>query len=393
MTDKNGRLIVVVAAAAVAAVAGGGAFAYQRAPQDGSTVAAPLQPAQTSRPTPTPAVKTVKPSPTPKAPTSSVAVYSGATTIDLNVSKLAAGRTPQLPYLVGREVRGGAGQPLKVPGSGSILEIAKLHTRVLAITFTGKESNLLELDYSGLERRTPGVTSLVATANQTAAAYAVGTPSWLGGMTKGGAVYAQDGSELKVPKLDVPDKWQVEVLAYRDAKVYYRASDSEDGPLRLYEWKPGAAKSTLVKTVTAPTAIANDGNTAASMSLLNDGGSCSTVNTIQDGKQLWRTCDNQLRGFTPDSRTVIGTPSNGEGFCSDAIAALDARSGKLLRQWKGCFQEAVAEDDQHLLIVAVASGGGGDANTKSAIIRCDVVTGVCERATEITVDQALELQR
>lgn len=393
MQDKRGRLIVLVAAAAVAAVAGGGAFAYRQGPRDGSAAAGPLQPAQSSTPTTTPTAKKPTPVPTttPRAPTSSA--YSGATTIELNVSKLAAGRTPQIPYLVGREVRGGPGQPVKVPGSGSILAITKLTTRVLAVVRTGDKSNLLELDDGGIQQQTAGVTSLVSTADQSGAAYAEGTPSWLGGMTKGGVVYAQDGSALTVPKLEVPDKWQVEVLAYRNGTVYFRASDSERGALRLYAWKPSTTKATLVKTVTAPTAVANDAGIAASMSLLTDGGSCSTITSIQDGKQLWRTCENQLRGFTPDGRTVIGTPSNGEGYCSDAIAALDARTGQLLRQWKGCFQAAVAEDDQHLLIVAVASGGGGDAGTKSAIIRCDIVTGQCDRATPITVDQALELQR
>jgi hypothetical protein len=381
--DKRGRLIALVAAAAVAAVATGGALAYRQGPEDGRTTAAPLQLASSPAPTPAPASKTPTPSSTP----------SGPTTVQLNVGKLPTGRTPQIPYLVGREVRGGPGQPIQIPGSGGILDFARLTTDVLAIVLTDQSSNLLQLDYSDVRQRIPGVTSLVASADNTAAAYAVGTPSWRGGMTKGGVVYAQESMDPEARRLNLPSSWQVEVLAYREGTVYFRAAESEKGALKLYEWKPGAAKASLVKTVGHPTAIAKDGTVAASMSLLTDGGSCSTVIAIATGRQLWRTCENQLSGFTPDGRTVVGTPSNGEGYCSDAIAALDATTGNLLREWKGCFQDAVPEDDQHLLIVAVVSGGGGDPGTKSAIIRCDVTTGGCERATPITVDQALSLQR
>lgn len=400
LKGKNGPLVAVVASVAVAAVVIGSAIAYWQGPEDKASGAAPLPgpsstppktplPTITPRPTQTPTQTPRPPSVPPKAstapPPSSATTSTGPTTVELTVAKLPSGRAPQVPYQVGREVRGGAGQPKTI--ADDALQIGRLNTDVMAVVSTSTGSELQRISYE--VRRTPGVSSLVFTADQSAAAYAAGTLSNRGDtLTKGGVVYAE-GSSIR--KLALPNSWEVAVLAYRGGKVYFRAGDTERGDRWLYEWSPGAAKATRLKTVNNPTTISDDGTVAASTNLLNDGGSCHTLNSVASGKQLWRTCEHQLRGFTPDSRTVIGTPSNGEGYCYASIAALDAVTGRTIREWKGCLHSAVAEDDQHLLIVAVVSGGGGDPGTKSTIIRCDIGTGQCERATPITTDLALTL--
>ncbi|MDX6280692.1 MAG: hypothetical protein QOH03_1763 [Kribbellaceae bacterium] len=396
---KNGPLIAVVASVAVAAVVIGSAIAYWQGPHDKSTGAAPLPgtsntpsltpsttpPSKvTSRPTPKP-TPTLTPKPPSTPPPSSTTTSSGPTTVDLTVSKLPGGRAPQIPYQVGGEVRGGAGQPRKIP-DGAML-VGRMNTDVMAVVRTDKGSELQRIAY-GSVRRTPGVSSLVITADQSAAAYAAGTLSHRGPISKGGAVYAEAGS---IRKLDLPNSWEVEVLAYRGGKVYFRAGTSEKGDRLLYEWTPGAVKAVAIPTVRFPTAISPDGTVAASRSLLTDAGTCSTVTAVATGKQLWRTCENWLTHFTPDGRTVIGSDAYGDGYCARETAALDAATGRLIREWKGCFLDFAAEDDQHVLIVAVAAGGGGDPGTKSAIIRCDIGTGQCERATPITTDIPLTL--
>ncbi|MEV6411632.1 hypothetical protein [Kribbella sp. NPDC051718] len=344
------------------------------------------QPTPTPKPTPTmPPVLPPKPSTAP--PPSSATTSTGPTTVEPNVSKLPGGRAPQIPYQVGGEVRGGAGQARKIP-EGAVL-VGRMNTDVLAVVRTDKGSDCRS-SATVPRARTPGVSSLAITADQSAAAYAVGTLHQRGPISKGGAVYSKTGS---IRKLDLPNSWEVEVLAYRGGKVYFRAGTTEKGDRLLYEWTPGAAKATVIPAVNFPTAVSLDGTVAASMQLLTDAGTCSTITGIASGKQLWRTCENQLRGFTPDSRTVIGSDAYADGFCIREIAALDAGTGRLIRKWKGCFQDFAAEDDQHVLIVAVAEGGGGDPGTKSAIIRCDISTGRCERATPITVDVPLGLGR
>ncbi|GAA0943099.1 hypothetical protein GCM10009554_36180 [Kribbella koreensis] len=399
---KNGPLVAVVASVAVAAVVIGSAVAYWQGPDDKLTEAGPL-PGTSSTPSTTPSTTpkpTVTPRPTPK-PTpalppkpsttprpSTTTTSTGPTTVELTVSKLPGGRAPQIPYQVGGEVRGGAGQARKIP-DGTFL-VGRMNTDVMAVVSTGEGKSELQRISYGAPRRTPGVSSLVISADQSAAAYAVGTLSNRGPITKGGAVYAETGS---IRKLDLPNSWEVEVLAYRGGKVYFRAGNNEKGDRLLYEWTPGTTKATAIPAVKLATAVSPDGTVAASMGLLNDAGTCSTITAIATGKQLWRTCENQLRSFTPDSRTVIGSDAYGDGYCGREVAALDATTGRLIRKWKGCFQDFAAEDDQHVLIVAVASGGGGDPGTKSAIIRCDISTGQCERATPITVDLPLSLGR
>jgi hypothetical protein len=381
----------------------GSAVAYWQGPNDKLTEAGPLSgtsstpsatPSTTPKPTitprPTPGLTPTRPPALPPkpstAPPASMTTPTGPTTVEPVVSKLPGGRAPQIPYQVGGEVRGGAGQVRKIP-DGTML-VGRMNTDVMAVVRTGEGSSELQRISYGAPRRTPGVSSLVISADQTAAAYAVGTLHQRGPISKGGAVYAEDNS---IRKLDLPNSWEVEVLAYRGGKVYFRAGTSEKGDRLLYEWTPGAAKATAIPAVNFPTAISPDGAVAASMSLLTDAGTCSTITAIATGKQLWRTCENQLRGFTPDGRTVIGSDAYADGYCIREIAALDAGNGRLLRRWKGCFQDFAAEDDQHVLIVAVADGGGGEPGTKSAIIRCDIGTGQCERATPITVDVPLTL--
>ncbi len=399
MGQKNGRLIALVAAVAVAAIATGGALAYRQGPQNAAeAIAAPLSgspspttrtPATTPNPTPSQA-PTTKPTPTPSAPATS----TGPTKITLNVSKLTRGRDPQVPYLVGREVRGGAGYRTKIPGTGGVVEIGRLDQAVLAVVLDGDAGNdgteLLKLDsYGTVSRRTQGVSSLVTTGDQSAAAYAIARISSMGAAVKGGTVYVETGAAVESLKL--PDAWNLEVLAYADGKVYYRAGDKETGSWKLYTWAPGDARATLITTVTSPTAVSDDGRIAASAALINEAGSCSAVVEVATGKQLFRTCENLVTGFTPNGGTAMGGPAYGDGYCDTATAALDTQSGELIREWQGCFHQVAAEDDQHLLMVAVASGGGGDPGTKSAIIRCTVATGTCELATPISTDVPLRI--
>jgi hypothetical protein len=309
----------------------------------------------------------------------------------VDINKLAQGREPAIPYLVGREVRGGAGSPLKIPGTGGILAIGRLDTDVLAAVNRGDSgTELLRVSSTGTVRRTPGVTSLVTKADQSAAAYAAARPSWLGAQEKGGILYAEEpGEDGFLKSLKLPDAWNLQVLAYVDDKVYYRADNDDTGAWKLYSWVPGAAKATLVKTVGSPSAVSRDGRVAAAVNLINDGGSCSSMVEVATGKQFSRTCDYMVTGFSPDTLTAVGGPAYGDGYCNTVQAALDSRTGKLVREWNGCFHRIAAEDDQHVLIVAVGDGQGETENVDQAIIRCSLATAGCELATRIVTDQSL----
>jgi hypothetical protein len=379
MPNNNGRLIAVVASVAVAAVAVGAALAYRQGPKAGEAqAAAPLTGSPSPSLTPTPTL-----SATPSTP-------AAVTETTVNVSKLAEGRAPQVPYLVGREVRSGAQSLGTIPGKGSVIRVGQLQGAVLAVALyepDGDGTELLKVESGKLIRRTPDVSSLVTTSDTRAAAYAAARLSSLGVTTKGATVYAENADSVESLKL--PNSWEVQVLAYTDGKVYYRASDAETGPWKLYSWVPGDAKGQLIKAVTSPTAVSTNGRTAAAQPVRNEDGTCSNVVQVPSGTQFFRTCDFQIRGFTPSGATAYGDEHNTEGFCSGVAAAVEASSGEVLHQWNGCFQEMGVEDDQHVLVVAYATPAGQTEKVKTAIIRCTITTGSCERATPIGTDTPL----
>lgn len=387
MKQKNGRLIVLVAAVAVAAVAVGGALAYSQGPQNDDGTAGPLPVAgASSTPSKTPsATPSLTPSTTPSAP-------SGPVKVKVNLAKLPQGRDPQLPYLFDREVRGGAGGPEKIPGKEPIHQVARLNGMVLAVVSKGLDgSELLKLGPSdGEVNRIPDVDSIVTSADGSAAAYSATKRGADGGLLKGGTIYIET-DHLETLKL--PNLWSVEVLALVDGKVYFAANDNDTNPWQFYSWTPGAAKPTEIK-VGSPTAVSDNGELVSSMGLINDGGSCSDVTQIATGKRLWKTCESSIDGFTPDGATAFGGPSYRDGYADGTVAALNGTTGRIIREWQGIFHQAVPEDDQHLLIVADTLDGGGESgNGNRLIIRCDITTGACERATPLTSTGGISIGR
>lgn len=382
MRQKNGRLIAIVAAVAVAAVATGGALAYRQGPRaDVQVDAAPLSgsPSPTTgtpKPTPTP---TPKPSATPSKTTPTAKpTRTGPVKSAVNLAKLSPGRLPQVPYLTGRTVRGGAGQDVKIPGSQDIHAIARLGQSVLAVI--GGNDNTTEMLTIGsdgaITRRTPNVTAIVTTEDGMAAAYNTSLVSDLGEQSPGTTIYAE---QERVQQVTIPDIWNTQLIGYAGGKVYFQATATEaSNTWTLYAWTPGAAKATAIKTVPKPTAVSPDGTIAASLTTQTDYNSCSSVVSVATGKRLWRTCDYQIDGFTRDGATAIAGPFYRDGYGDGIAAALDAKTGTLLHEWSGVFRQTVAEDDQHLLILA-----DNGEESPASIIRCTISTGACELATPL----------
>ncbi|MFF0266676.1 hypothetical protein [Kribbella sp. NPDC004536] len=380
---------------AVVAVAVGGAIAARQGPTTGTALeAAPLGGTTSSTPTATPK-SSPKPSakPTPKqtpaqTPTqtpSAQTTPSSSGPVALEAGKLAQGNGPQLTYRLDRTVLG-AGKEQKVPSSGSLMDVARLGSSVLATTAGGE---LLKVDSGGaVVRRTPHVMTLTGTPDQSAVAYATTPPVVVGEQTYGSTLYAEGSSQRS---LELPDVQSIYVLAYAKGTVYYKASvKGAERTLKLYTWTPGDAKAVLVKTVAGDAmAVSDDGRLA---SALSDNG-CSTVVEIATGRKRFKTCDYRVSGFTPDGSVAIATPAYGDSYCSNIITALDSRSGAVQRQWSGCFYRAVAEDEQHVLMVAVVAGGGQDPNTKSTVVRCSLDTATCERATAVVAAKQIDFAR
>jgi hypothetical protein len=393
MKRQNGLLVALVAAVTVAAVVLGGTIASRQGPHNENVAQAGPLPTPS---TPTPSAGTPTPKPltaTPSAPTStpskpppvpaSEPTSTGPTKITLAVAKLGTGRQPQIPYLTGRQVTGGAGGPVDVPGKDDILQIARVNSSVLALTTNGNGSQVLRLDANGAAS-VRNVNHLEAKDDQSGAAYAAFGDA---GPVEGGTIYADTGTSLTALKLTT--RWNFKVLAYVGDKVYFESSNvlGSGATWSTYVWSPGEPEAKLVKALSSMTTMAANGKTAATALLVNETGSCSAVTAVETGLRVWKTCDYYLNDFSPSGATVFGVPSGDDGYCSSAEAALDAKTGRLLREWKGCLQSITTEDDEHLLMVATASGEGDTA--KTAIIRCAVSTGDCELATPVGSNRLL----
>ncbi|WP_433165023.1 hypothetical protein [Kribbella sp. CA-247076] len=312
--------------------------------------------------------------------------------VDLELGTLPKGRGPQLSYRLDRAVLGG-GRDLKVPGSNTILDVAGLGDGVLATTLTADGSGeLLKLNSAGaVVRRTPRIYTLVSASDQAAAAYASDAPLVDGQMTYGATLYSERGGSVQ--SVELPDVRSIKVMAYANGQVYYSASvKGSEKVAKLYSWRPGSS-SRLVKTVPAPLAISPDGKLASSLPATGSDAGCSTVRGVTTGDRLFQSCEQTIGGFTPDGSVAIGTPANTDGNCAISVAALNVRSGAVIRQWRGCFYRVVAEDNDNLLMVALVSGGGQAPFSKSVLVRCAISTGACERATEITAAKEVDFAR
>ncbi|MEU4390364.1 hypothetical protein [Kribbella sp. NPDC023855] len=375
MERKNGRLVALVSSVAVAAVVIGGVLAYRQAPDEGGSAAAPL-PGQA---TPKAPVKTPigTPSATPSLipSPSTPPVTAKPVEIEVDLTSLAKGRGTDLVHLVGREVRGG-GPTVKIPGSQRIERFARLGDDVLAVVGTdGATTDLLVVGAGHATRRIPKVDTLVTDQRGTAAAYTTLQVNAEGIVTRGGDLHHLSATGV-TKTLDLPeDVFALKVVALLNDKVYYRVTDEQAGDVeRLYEWTPGATAPKLVKTVTAALLLSGDARYAVSWR--NGSVSvCNAVHVVATGKKLWETCKAGLTAFTPDTRVTVS-----RGHVGDTpivrVAAQDTRTGKLLRAWKGFFANAVAEDDQHVLISTEGATGG-------SLVRCAVATGDCEFAVPL----------
>lgn len=362
----NGFLAMGVAGVAVLAVVGGGAMAARRGPSVAGPAAAPI-----------PAAAAVS---TPSRSPSSSPKPGSEVTVKLDLAKLKPGRAPQLAYLSGRVIKGGLGGDITVPGKQTIIRAVKYQGDALVVLEVGVGGSELATatDYQGLlPERIPGVSSLVTSVNEDTVAFGTARTNADYTRRKGNFVYWR--AEGKDRKLSRPDDWESRVLAVAGDRVYFSSAvrDRDEPTWTLNAWDSSTGKVEQLSTFTSPSGVDYQGTNGVDQLAGAAQTFCAAIRQLDTGKQLWRTCEYSIDGFTPDGRTVYGTPDFHNGGSDAFTVAVDTATGTVKRQWIGPeFLNTRAEDDDHLLM-AVDSG----EQTPAAIIRCSVATGVCELAT------------
>ena len=377
---------MAVAAVAVLAVGAGAVLAARQGPADATNTAAPLPGATPTSTRPSTAIAKSSATPAPyslSAPTPKPAVQVPAVQVKVDLSKLPTGRRPQLSYLTGRVIRGGLGEDVSVPGKQNILRAARVSGDrayvVLEVGLGGAE--LVEVGFDASTTQIPDVQSLVSSMDEDSLAFATAPSNPDHTRAKGSAVYWESTQTVgSRRKLDRPDDWGSAVLAVVGETVFFKSDTHPDGlTSTLNSWNSATGKVTRIESVRSPVGVGDSGKLAVDFVAGAAQTFCSTVNELAEGKQLWRTCEYAIAGFTPDGKTAIGTPDFREGGSDPLVAALNSSSGTVLREWTGAqFLEVVAEDDDHLLMVADSGEG-----TPGGIIRCTIGTGDCEVATPL----------
>ena len=305
-------------------------------------------------------------------------MFTGPVKVPLQLETLKAGREPQVPYSVDRQIQGGAGGAVVVPGSESVLEFTRMGEEVFVVLSVNQTtSELLKLKITGDRERVPGVLTVRGTADQSAVAYST-QPRGKDGLNFPGASSTRrprrnDQAAHRPRCVGAPGAR----LPQRDRLLPGAASDGA-ASWKLYAWKPGEKASKLVSTPGSPTAISNDGKLVALRTAPGEIRACSTVNELATGRSLWRTCEYEVRASPPTARR-------------DRHQAVRRRLGQrlvrrarrperdLLREWTGAFfVSAVAEDDHHVLMLI------DDKETMPrGILRCTITTGACESAVPL----------
>lgn len=355
MRTGNGPLAIGVAAVAVLAVVGGGALAARRSPATSSAAGA-------------------KPLSASATPTS-----SASRPVKLDLAKLAPGRAPQLAYLSGRVLKGGLGEDVTIPGRQNIFKAVRYDGTALVILEVGLGgSELVQVDKTRgiLPERTPDVASLVTSVDADSVAYGTARTNADHTSRQGNTLYWRN--TYVDYKLARPKDWASTVLAVTAETVYFSASTDRDGlTSTLNAWNTRTGKVALLKSFRSVAGVDFQGVNGVDQLEGAAQTFCSAVRELAEGKQLWRTCEYSLNGFTPDGRTVFATPDFRSEGSDPSTTAIDSATGTVRRQWTGLqFRGTTAEDDDHLLMV-VDTG----ENTASAIIRCSIASGACELAT------------
>jgi hypothetical protein len=382
---RNVKMAGLVTGVALAAVVGGALVAAQQTPElasasgDASPIGGSGAPVSTpSTGTPKPTATPSAPEPTPSSPVTSkpTAPPAGPLKIKLDLTKLSRGKAPNVPYAEGRTVHSGDLVFTMPASDGSISGVVQAGTGVLVLHHPSDGKSKLT-GYSGDGARgesVADVNTVRSSADGITSAYDTQPESdtGIGPVT----LHWRDNDTGKTRSLPLKGSAGAQVLAVEGSNVYF-SSGSEGSEPALYRWTAGQPAPERIKGAPRPTAVSSDGLLAASLLSISDGGSCTALVDASSGARRWKTCDYQVDEVRTDRDYVVGGPAYRDGYADGEAAALEMRTGRLIREWNDLsFITTMMEDDEQMLMLV-------ENDTSTAIVRCAPRTGTCELATPL----------
>ena len=374
------RLTVATSVAAVAAIVPAVLFTGDRLSGE-APIAPPSSVSPTAAPTPTPvptpgASSSVAPAKPSSPATSTSKTNSAPTKVTLDLTKLPRGEAPRTVYLDGRTVVTPAGR-VRVPGTGTVYQAIQAGGRVFALTAPADGSSgsqVFDLPLGGGSgTQVPDVSDLRASADGAAGAYAITRQNSDGSPLKGTTLHYRSGSTRS--ELALPAAYGVDLHAVSGGTVYFNTRNARQQAGTLQRWTVGERTTDTISPVRTPVFVSADGKVAGRLVDPNSDSNCREVVDLPGGDVRWRTCDYGPRGLVGDAAVLAG-PAMGDGYANALFAALDARTGALLHEWRVWVHRIAVESDDSVLAEV-------EDDSRHALIRCTVSTGKCELATPL----------
>ena len=296
-------------------------------------------------------------------------------TLTVDLAELGAGDPPAVPYLDGS----------RLVVDGSPVDLGAAAPDIYAITYAGDTAFFSVIDEEGdLELRSVPD----AAVNGPIVGGPWGSPDgrYVSVLERGGRLSVTDTTDGVEHSAALPSGGQLNSISFVGATAYLFTSDSTTGTPTLLRWTFEDGELTEVNGIERATAMSPAGDLVADMHEVDDltASSCTELKWRTSGQALWETCRHRIEGFSPDGRYVWGANEYADGAGSTYNVVLDAFTGEQILRINGpasmdrplSFVDSTFETATTLLVSAEQGG-------QAALVRCDLTTGRCERATEL----------
>lgn len=315
-------------------------------------------------------------------PVSTTPTLSGAVKQTLDLTKLKQGAAPATSYVDGRTVSIGSTKFLLPASDGQVWGVARTGAGgALVLHRPNENGNDVLTTWSGGARKgsVKDVSTVRSAVDQASSAYAIQPTKADGTPQPKFTLVWRDNPSGTTESLQRPGEHEPIILAVQGAEVYFAASDKNEKQT-LYKWVAGDVVVKPVSGVPSPAAVSSDLQLAAAVTSVADDGSCSALIDLAESRKRWTTCEYGVQELRGGSSFALGGPAYQDGYGLGLVAALDLKTGKLVREWSGSHAvtvvDTVQEDADHVLVMAEQGG-------KTAIARCTPKTGACELATPL----------
>jgi hypothetical protein len=296
--------------------------------------------------------------------------------VTVQLPELPAGDAPALPYVDGSQLiidgdtidLGATSDVAQVAYAGGTVWFTERDAESGELTLRSTSKQAASISVTGGPWASPDGRYLAYVAD--GSLFAVVTDAEGGG--------AGEGTEELVLGPDETATW---VTFVGDDLFYSTGSDPT-----LMRWTIGEPGARPVDGVERATAVSPDGELVADQYKVDElkAEACTRMKSLDSRDVLWETCEFRILGFSPSGRYAWGAQAYADAEDTFNVV-LDTRTGEVLMRVDGpdpttstqaLFLGSVFESDTSLLIT-MAQG------ENAALVRCDLLSGSCERATEL----------